>query len=88
MQNSSIFFAVFLFGCAVGALLNSLYRTSILNRITAAFERELIAKAEEQAIKSKKSAGTGMRKLSEYDIGYLTAELLAPGIEKQADCTM
>jgi hypothetical protein len=33
--------AVFSLGCAVGALLNSIYRMVMLNRIKEALEREL-----------------------------------------------
>ncbi len=35
--------AVFFLGCTIGALLNSIYRTVMLNRIKEAFERELRA---------------------------------------------
>jgi hypothetical protein len=55
MRNASLFFTVFLFGCAVGALLNSIYRLSVLNRIKAAFEQELIAKR-----------GTGNEAIEDY----------------------
>jgi len=42
MQNSSLMIVtVFLLGCAVGALLNSIYRIATLNRIKEAFEKEL-----------------------------------------------
>ncbi len=42
MRNSSlIIVAVFSLGCAVGALLNSIYRIAMLNRIKEALEREL-----------------------------------------------
>jgi hypothetical protein len=42
MQSSSlIVVTVFFIGCAVGALLNSVYRVATLNRIKEAFEEEL-----------------------------------------------
>ena len=42
MRNSSLMIVVvFSLGCAVGALLNSIYRMVMLNRIKEAFEREL-----------------------------------------------
>ena len=42
MRNSSLMMiAVFSLGCAVGALLNSIYRIAMLNRIKEALEREL-----------------------------------------------
>ncbi|MGD0974061.1 MAG: hypothetical protein ABR866_08240 [Candidatus Korobacteraceae bacterium] len=42
MQNCSLLtLVVFLLGCAIGALLNSIYRASTLARVKEAFEREL-----------------------------------------------
>jgi hypothetical protein len=42
MQDSSlIIVTVFLVGCAVGALLNSLYRVAMLSQLKEAFEEEL-----------------------------------------------
>ena len=42
MQNCSLLtLVVFLLGCAIGALLNSIYRVSTLARIKEAFEHEL-----------------------------------------------
>ena len=44
MRSSAlIVVAVFFLGCAIGALLNSIYRVVMLNRIKEAFERELRA---------------------------------------------
>jgi hypothetical protein len=39
--SSLLIAAVFFLGCAVGALLNSIYRTAMLHRIKESFEREL-----------------------------------------------
>lgn len=42
MRNSSLMIVVvFSLGCAVGALLNSIYRMAMLNRFKETLEREL-----------------------------------------------
>lgn len=49
MQNCSLLtLVVFLLGCAIGALLNSIYRASTLARIKEAFERELESPSGQQ----------------------------------------
>lgn len=42
---------IFLLGCAMGALLNSIYRVSTLARVKEAFERELEPSIGRQALR-------------------------------------
>lgn len=60
MQNCSLLtLVVFLLGCAIGALLNSIYRASTLARVKEAFERELgaINRTADMALISQRHAG-------------------------------